>query len=622
MDFLGLSNLTIIKNALRIIKRVYDVDVDINTIPLDDEKTFKLLQRGDTTGVFQLESSGMKRYLKELKPTVFDDIIAMAALYRPGPMQFIENFIDRKHGRAEISYFHPKMEDALNMTYGVLVYQEQVMQIAKDLCGFTGGQADTLRKGVAKKKPEVLAKLKDDFISGALTTSGADQRKMEQFWGQLEAFAAYCFPKAHAACYGLIAYQTAYLKAHYPAAFMAALMTSDYDDTDRLSIEISECRHMGVDVLPPDVNESFVEFAVVPKTNQIRFGMAAIKNVGTGAVEEILRARAEGTFENLDDFFSRVNTRVVNRKALDSLVKAGAFDRFGERSLLLHNMDVMLAYASRLQKERASGQVDLFGALLEETATVKPQLSLDTTAVVTFPIREQLVWERELLGLYLSQHPLEAFETLLSEQTIPLNTIKTEHDGKSVSVGGAVTEMREITTKNGQKMGFVKIADLQSEIELILFPSVYQQTVGIWERDRIVFARGKINAKDREGNMTSELKVLVEDAREITSDQAAAYQATGKKKKTPKPTKKVLHSAKPAAAVQPKLYVRVEQGDNTDTLMTLKATIDQQLGDTEVVLVVGPEATKQIIRLPTRVDAEGVLSELSALVGAENVKLH
>jgi DNA polymerase-3 subunit alpha len=624
MDFLGLSNLTVIKNALRIIKKVYKQDVDINTVPLDDKKTFELLQRGDTTGVFQLESSGMKKYLKDLRPTEFDDIVAMCALYRPGPLSagLVDTFIRRKNGHERVVYDHPSMEPALSTTYGVLVYQEQFMQISKDVCGFTGGEADTLRKAIGKKKRDMMLKMEKRFIEGAIE-NGIQRKLIEDFWAKLVGFADYCFNKSHSACYGLIAYQTAYLKAHYPAAFMAAVMTSDYDDTDRLAIEIAECKHMGVDVLPPDVNESFVEFAVVPKTSQIRFGMAAIKNVGTGAVEEILRARADGPFESLDDFFVRVNTRIVNRKGLESLIKAGAFDRYGERSYLLHNLDMMLAYASRLQKERASGQVDLFGTLLEETASVKPKLVLEP-AITKFAVREQLVWERELLGLYLSQHPLSDYEAILSEQTIPLSTFKPEHDGKIVTIGGAVTEMREIMTKKGQKMAFVKIADQFDELELILFPSMYQQTLGIWERDRVVLVKGKINARDRDGNITNDLKVLVEDAREITPDQAAAYEATGKKKKPPKPTKKAAHVAKLAAVPQmnARLYVRMEESEDTDKLMVLKSAIDGKVGETEVVLVVGPEASKQIIRLPMRVHAEGVMEELSQLVGADNVRLH
>ena len=624
MDFLGLSNLTVIKNALRIIKKVYNEDVDINTVPLDDEKTFQLLQRGDTTGVFQLESSGMKRYLKELKPTEFDDIVAMCALYRPGPLSagLVDTFIRRKNGQETVVYDHASMEPALSNTYGVLVYQEQFMQISKDVCGFTGGEADTLRKAIGKKNRDMMLKMEKRFIDGAIE-NGINRKLIEDFWAKLVGFADYCFNKSHSACYGLIAYQTAYLKAHYPAAFMAALMTSDYDDTDRLAIEIAECKHMGINVLQPDVNESFVEFAVVPKTNAIRFGMAAIKNVGTGAVEEILRAREQGRFEDLDDFFRRVNTRIVNRKALESLIKAGGFDSYGERSYLLHNLDTMLAYASRLQKERASGQVDLFGTLLEETTSVKPQLALDA-ATITYPLREQLAWERELLGLYLSQHPLETFELILAEQTTPLNTLKSEHDGKAVNVGGAVMEMREIMTKKGQKMAFVKIADQFGELELILFPSIYQQTIGIWERDRIVLVKGKINAKDRDGNIGADLKILVDDAREITAEQAEAYQATGKKKKTPTVNKKVAVATKPKTLepINPRLYIRVEQSDDTDTLMTLKQAIDQKQGDTEVVLVVGPEATKQIIRLPMRVHAQDIMPELSELVGSDNVKLH
>lgn len=682
MDFLGLSNLTIIKNALRIIRKVYKKDIDIAHVPLDDEKTFKLFQKGDTTGVFQFESAGMKRYLKELQPTVFDDLIAMNALYRPGPMQWIDDFISRKHGKRKIEYLHEKTKNALANTYGVLVYQEQVMQIAKDLCGFTGGQADTLRKGVAKKKPEVLAALKKDFIEGALANSDISKQKMEEFWRSLEAFAAYCFPKSHSSCYATIAYWTAYLKANYPAAFMAALMTSDYDDTDRLAIEITECKHMGVDVLPPDINESFVEFAVVPPRNdsggvgldaeqgaaeerseayqayderapeaatkrsaksagsvggsatrqastaqpsRIRFGMAAIKNVGTAAVEEILRAReVDGHFDSLEDFFSKVNTRVVNRKALESLIKAGAFDRFVERSLLLHNLDVLLAYATRLQKQAASGQTDLFGNVLGEIH--KPKLSLEA-AITVYSTHEQLKWERELLGLYLSQHPLKMFETILAERAVPINSLKTEHNNKSVTVGGAIQDVREIVTKNGQKMAFVRLGDQFGEVEVVLFPSIYQQTTGIWERDHVVLVRGKITAQDRDGNLTQEVKVMVDDAREITPEQAAVYQPTGKKPKTPKRTKPALATAPPPVVFQQKstqkLYIRLHTSDNAETLLSLKAAIDEHQGETDIVLVLGPAEQKQAVKLPMRVSAtEETLARLSDLVGYENVKLH
>ena len=524
MDFLGLSNLTIINNTLRIIRKVYKQEIDLSSIPLDDPSAYELLGKGDTTGVFQLESAGMKRYLKELKPTVFEDIVAMVALYRPGPMQFIEEFVERKHGRREIVYPHPSMENALKNTYGVLVYQEQVMQISKEVCGFTGGEADTLRKAIGKKKIDIMRKMKQRMIEGGKEVSGIDPSLMEKFWKQLEDFAAYCFNKSHAACYALIAYWTAYLKAHYPEAYMAALMTSDYDDIDRLAIEIAECKHMGIAVLSPDVNESFGEFAVVPEKKQIRFGMNAVKNVGTGAVDEIIRVRNEnGKFDTLEDFISQVNTRVVNRKALESFIKAGGFDRFGDRSTLLHNLDVIVAFGQRLAKERASGQTDLFGNIIDDAANHKPMLKLEV-APSKINMRELLMWERELLGLYLSQQPLEAFSVLLAEQTMPLNSLRSELDGKQVVVGGAITDTREITTKNGQKMAFIKLEDETAETELILFPSTYQQTIGLWERDRIVIVRGKVSAKDREGNIVQEIKIMADEAREVTHEQAAAYQ--------------------------------------------------------------------------------------------------
>ena len=623
MDFLGLSNLTIINNALRIIKRVYGDDIDINKIPLDDEKTLQLFQKGDTTGVFQFESAGMKRYLKELKPTEFDDLIAMNALYRPGPMQFIEDFIDRKHGRKKIVYEHPGLKAALENTYGVLVYQEQFMQISKDMCGFTGGQADTLRKAIGKKQRDTMAKMQTAFIEGMIEHSKVPREFAEKFWARLEAFADYCFNKVHSACYATIAYQTAYLKAHFPSAFMAALMTSDYDDTDRLAIEITECSHMGIEVLPPDVNESYVEFAVVPEKNAIRFGMTAIKNVGTGAVEEILRARTEGQFENLEDFLTRVSCRIVNRKALESLIKSGALDRFGDRGELLFNLDNLLAFASRVQKQADSGQTDIFGLSTDTVETFKPKLELAPSDNSTDQ-REYLLWERELLGLYLSSHPLEQFKTILEEKCLPIKSLEEGHDGRSVVIGGTITDMREITTKNGQKMAFVKITDLEGEIEAILFPSSYQQTYGLWARDKVVLIRGKVSAKDKNGNSAGEIKILVDDGREITSEQALAYQPTGKKIKVPKAStsSKKRMPVKEETAKAPKLYIKLDSTDDQKTLLGLKKTIDTHSGPTDVILVLNDSNKKQAIKLPGGIDhTNGGLEEIRQLVGADNIKL-
>ncbi len=628
MDFLGLSNLTTINNCLRIIRKVYNHDINLSTMPLDDLKPYQLLGSGDTTGVFQLESAGMKRYLKELKPTAFEDIIAMVALYRPGPMQFIDDFVKRKHGLQQITYLHPSMEPALGNTYGILVYQEQFMQISKDVCGFTGGQADTLRKAVGKKKIELLQKMRPEFVEGGVKHSGVAPELMEKFWEQLEEFANYCFNKSHAACYALIAYWTAYLKAHYPAAFMAALMTSDYDDIDRLSIDITECKRMGISVLAPDINESFLEFAVVPgDALQIRFGMAAIKNVGTGAVDEILRARKDGGhFADLGDFCQRVDVHIVNRKALESLVKAGAFDRYSDRSTLLHNLDTITAYAAKLAKQALSGQTDLFGAV-DQAVVAKPQLTLQAPTT-QYNTRDQLLWERELLGLYLSQHPLEEYAALLGEQTVPLNTIEPGHDGRSVTVGGIVGDVREITTKNGQKMAFVKLEDTFGDVELILFPSALQQTLGLWERDRIVIVHGRVSSKDREGNTGTEVKIMTDDAREITHEQATAYQPTGRKQNTPKANPKAV-SKQAAASVShasaqatARVYIRLHKSDDQDLLLSLKRAIDEEQGDYEVVLVLGQDNAKQIVRLPARIKCdEGALLRLQALVGAQNVML-
>ena len=540
MDFLGLSNLTIINNAMRIIRKAYKTEINLSDLPLDDKPTYELFQRGDTTGVFQLESAGMKRYLRGLKPTTFEDIIAMVALYRPGPMQFIDSFIRRKHGQEEITYLHPGMKNSLENTYGILVYQEQFMQISKEWCGFTGGQADTLRKAVGKKKIDLMKKVKPEFVEGAVKVGGATKEMAETFWTQLEEFANYCFNKSHAACYGLIAYWTAYLKAHYPDAFMAALMTSDHDDTDRLAIEITECKHMGIDVLSPDVNESFVEFAVVPNENKIRFGMSAVKGVGVGAVEEVLRAREEGTFSSVEDFAKRVSTNKFNRKAWESLIKSGAFDDMGDRSDLLFNLDSITAFASKLQKEAASGQTDLFGMLgSDEAASIQSTLHLQK-APAKHDDKERLMWERELLGLYISAHPLDRYETYLSEQTQPLTQLVPEYDSRMMTVGGIISSVRTIVTKSGSKMAFVGIEDKFGEGEVIVFPNLYEKVGAKLQQDAVIRVSGKNSARDRDGNLGDESKLIADDIIVITDDDVDNYESTGRKMDAPKISAAVL----------------------------------------------------------------------------------
>ncbi len=620
MDFLGLSNLTILRNALRIIKRVYGSAIDLDEIPLDDEKAFELFQKGDTTGVFQLESAGMKRYLRQLKPTVFEDIVAMVALYRPGPMQFIDEFISRKHGEKKITYPHASMENSLINTYGILVYQEQVMQISKEVCGFTGGQADTLRKAIGKKNAQLMAKMKDQMIEGGEKHSGISRDLMERFWKQLEDFAAYCFNKSHAACYGLIAYWTAYLKAHYPDAFMAALMTSDADDIDRLSIEITECQHMGLEVLQPDVNESFVEFAVVPDKKQIRFGMSAIKNVGTGAVEEIIATREEGgTFKDINDFVTRVDTRKVNRKVWESLIKSGGFDSLGKsRGDLLYNLDGILALGSKIHKEKETNQADIFGGLDDAAPSVAPQFTFETAPEQSSE-REMLLWERELLGLYLSSHPLDPYGAYFEENAVPITSLTSAMDNKSTTIGGVINSVRNITTKNGSKMAFVKLEDKSGDMELIVFPKSYDAVQDSLVQDKIVVVKGKINCKDRDGGLSDEVKLMVDDLKEITQEDVDAYKPTGKKPKAPKPKKpeekkemkQPVQSpvVSPTHASQPKLYVHLKDPQDHEKLLSLKKLAGEHPGDHELILVIGEDSKKTALKMPFSITTDTDLQD-------------
>ena len=655
MDFLGLSNLTIINNAMRIIRKAYKKEINLSELPLDDKKTYELFQRGDTTGVFQLESAGMKRYLRGLKPTTFEDIIAMVALYRPGPMQFIDSFIRRKHGEEEITYLHSGMKNSLKNTYGILVYQEQFMQISKEWCGFTGGQADTLRKAVGKKKIDLMKKVKPEFVEGAVKVGGATKEIAETFWTQLEEFANYCFNKSHAACYGLIAYWTAYLKAHYPDAFMAALMTSDHDDTDRLAIEITECKHMGISVLSPDVNESFVEFAVVPNENKIRFGMSAVKGVGVGAVEEVLRAREDGPFTSVEDFARRVSTSKFNRKAWESLIKSGAFDDMGDRSDLLFNLDSITSFASKLQKEAASGQTNLFGMLDgDDAASVQSTLHLQK-APVKHDDKERLMWERELLGLYISAHPLDRYETYLSEQTQPLTQLVPEYDSRMMTVGGIISTVRTIVTKSGSKMAFVGIEDKFGEGEIIVFPNLYEKVGAKLVQDAVIRVSGKNSARDRDGNLGNESKLIADDIIAITDNDINGYESTGRKMDAPKISSAVKkerreayrnqkNGASPKSAVkndatkpQPKthsapvnvapeipaskLFVYIKDPNDHSRLVKMKSVCGENAGTTDVVLVLG-EKEKSAMRLPFKVDAnDNLLSQLKNTLGEECVIL-
>ena len=597
----------------------------------------------------------MRKFLIQLEPNSINDLVAMNALYRPGPMQFIDSFIRRKHGEEEITYLHSGMKNSLKNTYGILVYQEQFMQISKEWCGFTGGQADTLRKAVGKKKIDLMKKVKPEFVEGAVKVGGATKEIAETFWTQLEEFANYCFNKSHAACYGLIAYWTAYLKAHYPDAFMAALMTSDHDDTDRLAIEITECKHMGISVLSPDVNESFVEFAVVPNENKIRFGMSAVKGVGVGAVEEVLRAREDGPFTSVEDFARRVSTSKFNRKAWESLIKSGAFDDMGDRSDLLFNLDSITSFASKLQKEAASGQTNLFGMLGgDDAASVQSTLHLQK-APVKHDDKERLMWERELLGLYISAHPLDRYETYLSEQTQPLTQLVPEYDSRMMTVGGIISTVRTIVTKSGSKLAFVGIEDKFGEGEIIVFPNLYEKVGAKLVQDAVIRVSGKNSARDRDGNLGNESKLIADDIIVITDNDINGYESTGRKMDAPKISSAVKkerreayrnqkNGASPKSVVkndatkpQPKahsapvnvapeipaskLFVYIKDPNDHSRLVKMKSVCGENAGTTDVVLVLG-EKEKSAMRLPFKVDAnDNLLSQLKNTLGEECVVL-
>jgi DNA polymerase-3 subunit alpha len=518
MDFLGLSNLTVIREALEIIEAVHGDVVVLDDIPLEDEATYDLLGRAETTGVFQLESDGMKRYIRELKPTCIDDIIAMVALYRPGPMQFIDSFIARKHGREKVKYIHPLTESALAQTYGIPVYQEQVMQVSKDMAGFTGGEADTLRKAMGKKIVELMVKMRAKFIEGSIK-NGVPQDKAEKVFTQFEEFAAYGFNKSHAACYAYIAYQTAYLKAHWPEAFMAALLNSDCLNLDRVTIEVEECRRMGIEVLPPDVNESFAGFSVVKDTVQpsaeredgergtVRFGLLAIKGLGYDVVEEIIKERKEnGLFKDMDDFLIRIKGKYVNRKSLEALIRSGAFDRFGDRSEYYYNIERLLDYHKQHEREAASGQYNLFAIAGESS---KAELKLAPSPKLQQ--KDMLGWEKELLGLYVSEHPFKEYAKRMGDSFIPLSKLDQYKQEKKVRVAGIVSTSKRIyTKKKNEPMLFVKIEDGYTDCEVVVFPRVLQESESCWEVENMVMVSG------RPSEDGGKMKVLAENAYVIT----------------------------------------------------------------------------------------------------------
>jgi DNA polymerase III subunit alpha len=493
IDFLGLKNLTIIQETIKLIQDLRGETIDISKIPLDDAATFELLQRADNTGVFQFESSGMRRYMKELKPTVFEDLIALVALFRPGPMELIPSFIKRKHGEEKIEYLHPRLAPILETTYGIGVYQEQMMRIARDLAGYSLGEADTLRKAIGKKIKALLDEQKEKLVKGMIK-GGIEAKTAKAIWELFPPFARYGFNKSHAACYALIGYQTAYLKAHYPEELMASLLNADSGDIDRISFLINEAKQTNIEILPPDVNQSFVSFA--PEGTKIRFGLLAIKNVGAHITEVIIADRVgRGPFKNFADFISRITDKDMNKKSLESLAKSGAFDSMGvERNQILENIDDILKFSMALKKG-ATGGASLFGDSMMPVAALVLKPAPPTESA------QRLKWEKELLGFYLTDHPLTAHkDKILRAQAQSIDDVRlVKSELIPVRIAGVVAGVKKITTKAGDQMAFIRMEDFSPQpLEVVVFARTYATTQAMWEENNVVVVQGKMSFRNGE----------------------------------------------------------------------------------------------------------------------------
>ena len=556
-DFLGLKNLTIIADAIERIGKIAGVKLDVDTIPVDDKQTFEMLARGETADLFQLNGDGMTRFLKELKPSTIHDINAMVALYRPGPIQFIPEYIERKHNPALIKYLDPALEKILKKTYGILVYQDDLLMMAHDLAGYSWIEVDKFRKAVGKKIPEEMAKQKEKFIEGCVKYSKWSEKKAKEIWKWIEPFAAYGFNKAHSVSYGRVAYLTAYLKAHFPEIYLSAVLTSEQGETEKVAETIAECKRMNIPVLPPDVNESFSQFTVVkdevaasqpvgqehpakrtpspsaegaapsrppsgpPKvvspdvpdplvatriTYRIRFGLVTIKNFGQGISTAIIDERKKnGKYVTLTNFLDRVKDRNLNKKSLEALIKAGALDCFGEdRGVLLANLDLMLEYNKESGKTHAD-QTSLFGALAADTI---PGLKLIPAAAA--PIKEKLTWEKELLGLYVSGHPLEPYREAIAKKDMNIQkALATLNDGASCVCAVIITEVRPVQTKNNETMAFIAVSDFSGSVEAVVFPRIYNEFKNLVVADKCVAIKATINTRNGEkGFVVERMKEL------------------------------------------------------------------------------------------------------------------
>ena len=522
MDFLGLRNLSIIEDTLKNLGLTRGLKLDLAAIPWDDAATFRLLQAGDTNGVFQLESAGLRRLLQDMQPTTFDDITAANALFRPGPLEggLVDQYVKRKHGEVEIAYLLPQLEPILKETYGVIVYQEQVMNIARQLAGFSLGEADVLRGAMGKKKKEEMAKMRAKFIEGA-TNRGVSESKATEIFDLMAYFAGYGFPKAHSAAYAVISYQTAYLKANYPLEYLAALLNNEAGNYDKVAAAVLDCHARDIEVLPPDVNSSEAGFSV--QEGKIRYGLAVIKNVGTHAIELLLNERRRnGPFKSVLDLCVRADPREMNKRVLESLIRSGATDSLGERGRLLASIDRVSDRAAQIISERESGQTNLFGMLPEADEMDDPAAGL-VSGMPPMPDDERLRGEKELLGLYLSDHPLRRIEQELHAKVDTyVNQVTPEMEDYEVRIGGVIKAVRPIVTKTGKPMAFVQLEDLTATIEVIVFTRLFEESRALLLSDNVVIVRGKVDARSAAGEDEERGEVA-----KIIADEILAFDDVG-----------------------------------------------------------------------------------------------
>ncbi|MDD5289644.1 MAG: DNA polymerase III subunit alpha [Patescibacteria group bacterium] len=601
-DFLGITNLSIMGEAIKLIKKTKGVEIDLAKVPFDDKKTYELLAKGETIGVFQLSSSGMTKYLIDLKPTNIFDIMAMVALYRPGPMESIPEFIRRKHNPTLVTYPDPRMKDVLDMSLGLLIYQEDIMLSAIHLAGYNWDEADKFRKAMGKKIPAEMMAQEDKFKAGCVA-GGLSQEKTDALWELIKPFAAYGFNKAHAASYGIVAYLTAYLKANFPTEYMTMVLSMESDDAEKVAAAVQEAKKMGIKILPPDINESRLNFTYISDA-EIRFGFLAIKNLGADVINVIVAEREKnGPFKSFEDLLKRVQGRTLNKKSLEALAMSGALDSFAERGTIMANMDLILGYIKNSKKETDDRQTSLF-ATAPKAGEDPGLLPLNLKATAATDIKTKLQWEKELLGLYVSSHPFAEVATLLTGRVRSLNEIKAINREEKIISAGIISTIKKIFTKTNEPMLFVGLEDLNSGLEIIVFPSVLKKTSELWVEGRPVVVVGKLSYKDDEAKVLvdSAFQIFPETAEEIltTAEKALANGNGYSNKNNNSNSSNNSNSGngfyaprynKPAApvaytAVANQVWIKLPKYFNTEIHLQIKAVFLEHPGNHQVMLTV------------------------------------